>query len=334
MELTYIHDEKFILESGEHLENLVIKYHQYGKPNASQSNVIWVFHPLSANANVEEWWPGLFGEGEIFSVQEHCVICANTILSPYGSTAPKDLLFPRMTVRDVVNTQLKLADFLGIRRIKTAIGGSFGGAQALEFALAFDGHIDQLVVMACLARETSWGIALHEAQRIALKADSSFGEVGKGKEGLKAARAMGLLTYRTADSFIQRLAGLNSVGQHNATSYLQYQGDKFVNRFDALSYYYLSHCLDSHDLGRGRGGVKKALSQLRMPTMIVGIPSDLLIPFAEIEAMARDIPKGKLVTLQSLYGHDGFLIEHGKLSASLQEFTEANNRRIPIGHIA
>jgi len=332
MEQIYTHPENFTLESGEQLENLAINYHQYGKPNASQSNVIWVFHPLTSNSDVETWWPGLFGVDAIFDVNKHCVICANTICSPYGTTAPSDLAFPAISLRDIVNAHIKLADYLGIRRIKTAIGGSFGGAQALEFAYAFDGHIDQLVVMACLAKETAWGVALHEAQRMALKADASFGDKGKGKEGLKAARAIGLMTYRTAEGFIQSQTGQNEQGEFKANTYLQYQGDKFVNRFDSLAYYYLSHCLDSHDIGRGRGGVDVALGKLRMPTLIIGIPNDLLIPIGEVKMMAEAIPRATLVTLNSIYGHDGFLIESEKISSMLLEFTAENTKKICCAH--
>jgi len=146
MSIEYHNIENFILESGEILSKLKIAYQTFGILNSNKSNVVWVFHALSANANVLEWWPGLFGKNCYFNPQEHFIICVNVIGSPYGSTKPANLNFPLFTIRDVVKSQLILAEDLKINRIKVAIGGSFGGNQALEFAYSFKGKIDNLIL--------------------------------------------------------------------------------------------------------------------------------------------------------------------------------------------
>ena len=197
------YEKPFELESGETLNGLKIAYHTYGTLNNKISNVVWAFHALTANSDVMAWWPGLFGPDDFFNCKDNFIICANVLGSPYGSSAPVDLSFPQFTVRDVVNAQLLLAEKLEITSIKVAIGGSFGASQALEFAYAFKGKVENLILIASAALESAWSISIHEAQRLALQADQTFGQPGGGKNGLKAARAIGMLTYRTADAFIE-----------------------------------------------------------------------------------------------------------------------------------
>ncbi|QTN38287.1 homoserine O-acetyltransferase [Cryomorphaceae bacterium] len=318
----YFHrSEVFALELGGKFSSLQLGYHTYGELNEARDNVIWVFHALTANSDVLDWWSGLFGEGDLFSPKEYFIVCVNSIGSPYGSTAPEGLDFPKFTVRDVARSQLLLAEHLGIAKIKVAIGGSYGGSQALEFALAYSGTIDHLILIACSARETAWGIAIHEAQRMALTTDSSFGQAGGGQDGLKAARAIGLLTYRTSEAFIETQSEEDDrVDNFKAASYLQYQGEKIEARFNALSYYYLHRCLDTHNLGRDRGGIQKALAQIDCPTLCIGIESDKLIPPHLQKQLAEGIPQGQYTEITSRFGHDGFLIETEKLTHSIQDF--------------
>lgn len=312
---TYNHKQPFRLESGKTLPELEIAYHTFGKLNEEKSNVVWVFHALTANSDVLAWWPGLFGENDLFNPSEHFIICSNVIGSPYGSTAPKNLNFPSFTVCDVVNAQLLLANALDINKINIAIGGSFGGSQALEFAHAFQGEIDHLLLIACAARESAWGIAIHESQRLALKADSTFGKENGGENGIKAARAIGMLTYRTREAYnSQQTDEDERTDDFKAASYIQYQGEKLAKRFNALSYYYLTKCMDSHNIGRGKGGLQQALSQITTKTLVVGINSDQLLPSKMQKYLTHHIPNAHYAEVESDYGHDGFLLETKQLS--------------------
>lgn len=317
----YNHSEPFELEMGGQIDELQIAYHTYGKLNSNKSNVIWAFHALTASSDVMDWWPGLFGENHMFNPKEYYIICANVLGSPYGSTTPKDLGFPLFTARDVVNAELQLAQHLAIAQIYVAIGGSFGGNQALEFAYSFSGKIDNLIAIACSAKESAWGMAIHEAQRLAIKADQSFGKPDGGKAGLKAARGVALLTYRTSAAYIAQQTDTDDrVDDFKAASYIRYQGDKLVSRFNAISFYYLSKCLDTHNIGRGRGGESKALSKIYTNTLLIGISTDFLIPPSLTQQMARHIPNSIYNEIDSDFGHDGFLVETEKLAKVISKF--------------
>lgn len=317
----YLASESFYLESGEQIANLEIAYHTFGTINEQKNNVIWVFHALTANSDVLDWWGGLFGQDYLYSPDKYFIVCANTIGSPYGSTRPLDLDSPHFSVRDVVAAHQLLAAQLDINQIHTAIGGSFGGNQALEFALTYKGKINNLVLLASSSKESAWGIAVHESQRLALKSDPTFGTENGGEAGMKAARSMALLTYRTSAAFIaQQTDGDEKIDDFRASSYMQYQGDKFVKRFNALCYYYLSKCLDSHNIGRDRGGEVMTLSKIQIPTLVIGIDSDALIPVRFQRFMAENIPHANYQEISSDYGHDGFLIETEKITKKIEEF--------------
>lgn len=311
----YQHTEALQLESGATIDDLNIAYHTYGKMNADQSNVIWAFHAFSANSDVLAWWLGLFGEGCMFDPAKHFIVCANVIGSPYGTTAPESLDFPLYSVRDIVQAHFILAKHLGVHKVKAAIGGSFGGNQALEFTYANEIEVEHLIMIASSSRESAWNIAIHESQRIALQIDPTFGQKDGGKAGLKAARASAMVHYRNFDTY--RLTQTDfepKMDNYKAASYIDYQGGKFVKRFTALSYYYLSKCMDTHDVGRGRGGERKALAQIKNNTLVIGISTDGLIPVSQQKSMADHIPKARYYQIDSEYGHDGFLIETEKIT--------------------
>ena len=315
------YSEPFELESGEIIEQLQIAYHTYGQPNLEISNVVWAFHALTADSDVMSWWPGLFGDNDFFNPKDNFIICANVIGSPYGSSAPQSLEFPEFTVRDVARAQILLADELGLDNIKLAIGGSFGGSQALEFAYSFPGKIENLVLIASGALESAWGIAIHEAQRLALRTDATFGEPKGGKDGLIAARAIGMLTYRTPDSFIESQTDYDDrTSDFKAASYIRYQGEKLERRFNALSYYYLTNCMDSHNIGRGRGGLLKALSSISSRTLVIGIDTDQLLPTRLQKFLVNNLRNATYYEISSDSGHDGFLLETEKLTAIIKKF--------------
>ena len=313
--------DKLLLESGNQLNNVALAYQTFGQLNTEKSNVIWVFHAISGDANVLEWWDGIFGSGKLYDPEEYYIICVNCIGSPFGSTKPENLDFSQITVRDQVNAYLHLAKSLDINNIHTAIGGSFGGYQALEFAYSFQGAIAHLVLLASSAEESAWGIAIHEAQRMALKADPTFGIQNGGYEGLKAARALAMLTYRTSDKLIKDQTDVgNQLDGFKASTYLNYQGDKFSKKFNALSLYYLTKCIDSHNIGRGRGGSSTALQKIHIPTLVIGFISDLLVPIQSQRFLGDHIPNATLVELPSTYGHDGFLMEHEAVTKCIKQF--------------
>lgn len=254
--------QPFLLESGKTLPQLQITYHTYGRLNPEKNNVIWVCHALTANADVFDWWKGLFGNDFLFNPAEHFIVCANILGSCYGTTGPLSenpatgeayyRLFPDITIRDMVAAHEILRQHLGISKINLLLGGSLGGQQVLEWAITQPDLIQHLMVIATNAFHSPWGIGFNEAQRLAIRADQTFYEntPNGGRQGLKAARAIALLSYRTYDTYFktQRETDLNKTDHFNASSYQNYQGEKLVNRFDAYSYVSLSKTMDSHNV--------------------------------------------------------------------------------------
>ncbi|MBE7179215.1 MAG: homoserine O-acetyltransferase [Mucilaginibacter polytrichastri] len=332
--LTYKYDKQFTLESGKKLRELEIGYHTYGKLNAERNNVIWVNHALTANSDVTEWWPGLFGENELFNPEDFFIVCANVLGSPYGTTNPLSinpltgqpyyLAFPQYTVRDVVNGHKLLADHLGINQIHTLIGGSMGGQQALEWAYQEPGRFNHLIAIATNARHSAWGVAFNESQRLAIRADRTFfgNTPDGGAKGLRAARSMALLSYRGYKTYdvTQREEDNEVADNFKASSYQRYQGEKLVDRFNAYSYWYLSKAMDSHNLARGRESIDAVLGKIKARTLIIGIKSDILFPVEEQQLLARKIPNAVYTEVDSFYGHDGFLIETEILTQTIGAF--------------
>ncbi len=327
----------FPLESGETLAGARVAYRTWGQLNAARDNVVWVCHALTANADVLDWWPGLFGEGYFFDPADWFIVCANILGSCYGSTCPLDpdpatgvgrfQQFPLLTIRDLVAAHEALRQELGLSYIHTLIGGSLGGQQALEWAVSQPELFGHLVVIATSARHSAWGIAFNEAQRLAIEADATYheGRPGGGDAGLAAARAVALLSYRGHDAYgnTQTEPDDNRLRDFRASSYQRYQGNKLVARFDAYSYVVLSRAMDSHHLGRGRGGVEPALAGIRARTLVLGITSDVLFPLVEQREIAEGIPGAVYGELDSGYGHDGFLLETVKITQALEVFYAA-----------
>ncbi len=316
-------EETFPLEFGATIENPIIAYHTYGTLNEKRDNVILVCHALTANSDVEDWWYGLFGKNDIFDWNKYFIICANNLGSPYGTTSPKHidpatkeiygLDFPFFTLRDTANLHLKLLDFFGIKSIKLLIGGSCGGNICQEIAYTWKERIENLVLLCCSAMETPWCVAIHESQRITLRSDPTLAlkELTAGQASLKACRSVALPFYRTYLSFKmrQKEMDLDKVKDFRSSSYINYQGDKFVKRFNAQCYYQLLLALDTHNIGRGRESIEAALSAISANTVVIGFDSDLLIPKLEQQFIAKHIPGAEYVEIKSFFGHDAFLIE-------------------------
>lgn len=340
---TYHYTKTFKLENGKKLRKLDIAYQTYGKLNAKKDNVIWACHALTANSDVLDWWKGLFGNNALFNPDEHFIICANVLGSHYGSTSPLStnpvtgqpyyLSFPEFSIRDLVAAHRLLATHLGISNIKVLIGGSLGGQQALEWSVLDPGAIENLILIATNAFHSPWGIAFNESQRLAITTDRSFyaQKPDGGLKGLKVARSIALLSYRTYDAYAAtQLESVNDkTGGFRASSYQNYQGEKLCKRFNAYSYWYLSKAMDSHNVGRGRNSVTEALAQVKANTLVIGIENDVLFPQSEQEYLASNIQGAEFYSLKSAYGHDGFLIETDTLTNVIGNFLkESTNKKI------
>ncbi len=293
-------------------------------------------HALTANSDVFDWWAGLFGPEAPFNPDDYYIVCANILGSCYGTTGPLSENpetgepyfhdFPLVTVRDMVAAPEALRNHLSIKKIHLLLGGSLGGQQALEWAILQPNIIENLALIATNARHSAWGIAFNEAQRMAVEADGTwhcrFAQAGDA--GMRAARATALLSYRNYSTYAEAQTDADPVLEnYKAQTYQKYQGEKLSRRFNAFSYYRLSQAMDSHHVGRGRGHVETVLENLRVPALVVGISTDVLFPVSEQAFLARHIPGAVYREIHSEYGHDGFLIETGKLGSLLHEFTAA-----------
>ncbi len=322
----------FELENGQSLPGIAVAYHTYGRLNAGKSNVVWVCHHLTASSAVIKWWPGVTGPGAVLDPEKYFIVCANILGSCYGSTGPQSInpatqepyysSFPSITIRDMVKAHILLREYLGIDAIYLLVGGSMGGYQALEWAVMEPALVKRLFLLATSGAESAWGIAAHTAQRLAIEADSSWLQpsAAAGSRGLKAARAIGMLTYRNYSSMVKNQTDTDpeKLDQYKASSYINYQGDKLVCRFSAYSYWLLTKSMDSHQLARGRGGdIDKVLQRIAQPALIIGVSSDILCPLEEQRHLAQQLPAATLVAIDSAYGHDGFMVESDKIATAL-----------------
>jgi len=327
--------EPFSLENGKVLPELIIAYHSYGKLNDKKDNVVWVCHALTASSDVFRWWPGLVGDDCVINPKDHFIICVNIIGGCYGSSGPLTIdpstqqpyysNFPSVTIRDIVNTFIAVRKKLGIDKVKLLMGGSMGGYQVLEWCLMEPDIIQNSFVITTSASVSAWGIAVHSAQRLAIEADATWknDSPDAGKDGIKAARAIGILTYRNYKIFHDKQtdADISKTDNFKASSYIRHQGDKLAERFNAQTYWLLTKSMDSHNIARGRyNSLQEALKQIKQPTLVIGIDSDILCPTAEQKFIADNIPNSTLHIISSDYGHDGFLVEAETISKHLSKW--------------
>lgn len=330
--LSYEHP--ITLECGVTLPKVDIAYTTFGEMNADKSNVVWICHAFSANSDPSEWWPGMVGEGLFLDPKKYFIVCANMLGSCYGSTGPLSLNpetgkkyyrdFPTITVRDMVQTLTILRKHLGIEKIFFACGFSMGGQQLLEFVIKEPDIFDNILLGATNIQHSPWGIAFNESQRMAIEADNTFGEEhdDAGVNGMKAARSIGLISYRNYKAYNKTQAEPDNdkLEDFRACSYQRYQGEKLAKRFNAYSYHILSKAMDNHNITRGRGHAKEVLSSVKCNVLVLGITSDFLYPLEEQQLLASLIPHSMFVEINSEYGHDGFLIENEQMSKILSAF--------------
>ncbi len=341
------------LELGGSLERAAIAYETYGELNARGDNAVLVCHALTGSAHaagrteretVPGWWDPLIGPGKALDTRRYFVVSSNVLGGCYGSTGPSSLDpatgrpygldFPRYTVRDMVEAQRRLLDRLGVRTLAAVVGGSMGGMQVLEWAATHPERVRAIAPIAIGPRHSAWAIGLNEVARRAITSDPGWqgGRYALDRQperGLGLARAIAMLSYRSFDSLEQKFgreraaAGRELLGvSFEIESYLDYQGVKLVQRFDANTYLYLTRAMDDFDVAAGRGKLQDVLGRLRMPALVMGIGSDVLYPEAEAKALAAGLPNARYQTIRSPHGHDAFLIEFPQVSAHLRRFLD------------
>jgi homoserine O-acetyltransferase len=373
---TYVHPTPFVLENGQVLEQAQLRYQTYGTLNANRDNVLVVCHALTGNASLHAWWGDMLGSGKAFDTDQYFVVCCNILGSCYGSTSPTSinpqtgqrygLDFPDVSVKDTVRLQLNmLVNSLHLRQVHCIIGGSFGGMQALEFAVQAGSRgewaefpassqaepfVKSAIVIACGATHTAWQIGLSEVQRQAIYADMNWPlNAWEATQGLAIARQIGMVSYRTPQGYRNHF-GRNKmppakptkkqqekeIQEHSPAygkdtkwcvkSYLEYQGQKFLPRFDPITYVKMTEQMDSHDLSRGRteieGDVATVLSRVDIPILVMGIDSDVLYPLEEQKEIAEHLPNGELCVIHSEDGHDGFLLEQDQMASHVINFLD------------
>jgi homoserine O-acetyltransferase len=324
------------LELGGRLPGLRIAYRTWGTLDAGGENAVVVCHALTGSADADLWWTRLFGPGRALDPERDFIVCSNILGSCYGTTGPAELdpstgrpwlgTFPAITIRDMVRAQHALSTALGVKRIRTVIGGSLGGMQVLEWALLYPELVESAVFVASTARHSAWCIGLSEAQRQAIFADprwmgGRYDPADPPAAGLAAARMMAMLSYRSQPSFEMRFARRPQTEDLYAIeSYLRYQGQQLVDRFDPATYVALTRAMDTHDVSRGRGDFDDVLRSIRQPVLVVSIDSDVLYWPWEQREVANLVPNARLAVMDSPHGHDAFLIDVDRLNDMVADF--------------
>jgi homoserine O-acetyltransferase len=336
------------LEAGERLPEITVAYETWGELNAQGDNAVLILHALTGDSHAAGpaapghpspgWWDRLIGPGAPIDTDRFFVVCPNVLGGCQGTTGPASPApdgvaygsrFPVVTVRDQVAVEVALADRLSIERWAGVIGGSMGGMRVLEWCVGYPDRVDRAVVLAVGAAATADQIALCSLQVRSIKADPAFagGDYYETDErpvdGLAIARGLGQVSYRTAKELQDRFGRLSQAsedplkgGRYAVESYLQHHGDKLADRFDPNSYIVLSEAMNHHDVGRGRGGAARALAQVRARVTVGGIESDRLYRLELQQELSRLLPGDTpLTVIESLFGHDGFLLEVEQVGA-------------------
>lgn len=338
--------EPFVLESDLVLEGVQVAYRTWGTLNRRGDNAVLVCHAFTGGADADNWWEPLFGLGKTLDPHRDFIVCSNILGSCYGTTGPTSLNpqtgqpygpnFPFITIRDMVRLQAALLEALSVQQLQLVLGGSLGGMQALEWALVYPERVRAIAPIAVSGKHSAWCIGWSEAQRQAIYADPLWqnGHYSPNRApaaGLSVARMIAMSTYRAWASFEDRFGRQQDRGlkgqEFAVANYLQFQGQRLGERFDANTYIRLTEAMDSHDVGRDRGNYASVLSHLQQPTLIVSISSDILYPPSEQEELAELIPGAELVQLHSPHGHDAFLMEMDILNCQIVRFRDQVGRQ-------
>nr|WP_231495787.1 homoserine O-acetyltransferase [Paucisalibacillus sp. EB02] len=326
-----------LLENGETLPSVSMQYERVGPENAP---IILVCHALTGNHQTvgsEEqpgWWSGLIGIDKTINTTEFQVITFNVLGGCHGSTGPtsinpetNDLYrtdFPTITIRDMVQAQFLALQKLDVRKLFAVIGGSLGGMQALEWGQLYPDFAEKLVVLSVTPFLSDYGIAYNHIAEQAIKRDPAWLNghypTTLPLQGLEIARMIGMVTYRSSELFSERFRREKTVNGYSVNSYLDYLGEKLAKRFDPNSYLYLLQAMDTHDIGRNRGGWKEACKTYICPIIIISYAHDLIYEPKVIAEFADHTPNSTYHHVQTKFGHDGFLTEFEKWSWVIKEF--------------
>jgi homoserine O-acetyltransferase len=348
-------------ELGGYLEEVTLAYETWGELDSSGENAILIVHALTGDSHcaggVSEayrrggWWDEMVGPGRPVDTDDHFVVCSNVLGGCSGSTGPASvdpetdrpygMRFPIITIRDIVRTQKRLLDNLGVRRLEVVIGGSIGGQQALEWAVEFPDFVEKAVPVAATGALGPQGLGMSEIGRRAIMADPDwqggdyYGTGRSPETGLAIARMAGMLTYQSAEGQWERFGREEATrpalheefgGRFEVESYLHYQGRDLTGRFDANSYLYLTRAMDLYDVGAGYASHEEAYERIRAEVLFVGISSDWLFPAREVRA-AAELAKAAgaeahYEEIESPNGHDAFLKDWDELRAAVGPFLD------------
>jgi homoserine O-acetyltransferase/O-succinyltransferase len=329
----YTPETALVLASGAVLERPTIGYQTWGRLNARRDNVVWVCHALTASTDVPAWWPALLGPGKALDPERYFIVCANVLGGCYGSLGPRSDRgdgrihggdFPQLSIKDLVAHQRLLLEHLDLRGIELVIGGSMGGFQALEWALQEPHRVRRLALVATSWRQPPDAVALGELQCALVRQDPAYADGHYAADagpvrGLALARQLGHYSYRASDEFEQRFGRERRAdGRLQVLSYLDHQGSKLVQRFDANSYLVLTNAMNHFDLGADEA-VERVLGRIRARTLVVAIDSDRLYPPREQAEVARLLPNASLLQIHSDRGHDGFLADAQHFEPALRD---------------
>ncbi len=353
------------LQRGGHIAPVTVAYETWGKLNAAGDNAVLLTHALTGSSHAHDtenpgdpkaaWWNPLIGLGRFFDTSRYYVICSNILGGCYGTTGPSSvdpntgrpygMRFPVITIRDMVEVQRKLIEHLGVRQLAMVAGGSIGGQQSLEWAVAYPELVRKAIVVAATAGLTAQAIAFSEVGRQAILADPRWqgGDYlpGEGpRAGLAIARMLAMITYQSEEAMELRFArrparnknvsapsGFTDPGERfDVEGYLYYQGETLVRRFDANSYLYISRAMDLYDVSEGYPSLEAALSRLRSKALFIGIRSDFLFPAARVRWLVDQVraagSEAIYAELDSPHGHDAFLKEWEQMTGALNLIKE------------
>jgi homoserine O-acetyltransferase/O-succinyltransferase len=349
----FVLGQHLMLESGRTLVQPTLHYAVYGKLNAARDNAVLICHALSGSARVGDWWPEVFAPGALLRLEHDFVICINLLGSCYGSTGPGSVDpktglvygpdFPLVSIRDNVHAQALLLDSLGVRRLRLILGGSIGGMQALEWSIHYPERVEKAAIIG-VAPLSAMGLALNHLQRQAIQNDPNWDggyylPQRPPRHGLSLARQIGMLSYKSAELFDERFSrnpnrngenpwslddqggGLIG-GRFDIAGYLDYQGERFNDRFDANSYLAIMRTMDTWDPLNGCGSAQEVYGRIRAQLVFIGISSDWLFPSESVREFARSIAaagvRAEYREMASSHGHDAFLAEQTELVRLLQ----------------
>ena len=359
--LTFATDRRFALDSGAALSDVTVAYETWGRLDADASNAVLLCHAWTGDSHASGsagrghgtpgWWNDTVGPGKPIDTDKYFVVCANVLGGCQGSTGPASphpadglpygSRFPVVTIRDMVRSQARLMEDLGVGRWLSVIGGSLGGMQALEWAVMYPRRVRSLVAVATCMQATAQQIAWGAIGRRAIRLDPQWrggdyydAQPGEGPtEGLAIARMVAQVTFRSdnvfTDRFGRELADKENVGdtlsmwqRFEVERYLEHHGNKLATRFDTNSYLSIGKAMDLHDVARGRGSLERAMARVTAPTLAVGIWSDMLYPAYQQrqihEIMRSNDVDCDFVEIDSPHGHDAFLINSDQLAEPLQ----------------